>query len=146
MTEELKKQLMAAGLTKQQAASVTAETLVNLFMQEDGKTLIAEAKRQVNEMKNLISLLKIEYLSLQKKIQDISDTLLAISDAQKIHGEVTDAKAKNLIALYGALLTMNERCGSSGSDAVTNASYVTYAYLGGQAKRENTYYYEKPRE
>ena len=36
MTDELVRRLMAAGLTKQQANSVTAETLVNLFMNDDG--------------------------------------------------------------------------------------------------------------
>ena len=50
MTQELIKQLMEAGLTKQQATSVTAETLTNLYMNEDGKMLIAEARRQVIEM------------------------------------------------------------------------------------------------
>lgn len=30
--------------------------------------------------------------------------------------EVTEEKAKNLIALYGALLTMNEKCGAEGPE------------------------------
>ena len=73
----------------------------------------------------------------------MSDTLLALSEAQKEHGEVTEEKAKNLIALYGALLTMNEKCGADGPEAVNNASYVAYAYLGGQAKREQIFVIEK---
>ena len=47
MTEDLIRRLIAAGLSKQQASSVTAETLVNLFMPDDGKMLIREAKGQV---------------------------------------------------------------------------------------------------
>ena len=47
MTDEMIKRLIAAGLSKQQASSVTAETLVNLFMNDDGRTLIREAQRQV---------------------------------------------------------------------------------------------------
>lgn len=43
MTEDLIRRLMAVGLTKQQASSVTAETLVKLFMPNDGKVLIREA-------------------------------------------------------------------------------------------------------
>ena len=51
MTDDLIRQLMASGLSKQQASSVTAETLVRLFMKEDGKILIAEAQRQVPKCK-----------------------------------------------------------------------------------------------
>ena len=80
---------------------------------------------------------------LRKKIESASDTLLATSEAQNEHGEVTEEKTKNLIALYGALLTMNEKCGAEGPEAVNNASYVAYAYLGGQAKREQIFVTEK---
>ena len=57
----------------------------------------------------------------------------------KEHGSITDDRAKNVVALYGALLSMNERAGADPADAVRNAGYVVYAYLGGQAKREITY-------
>ena len=143
MTDELIKRLIAAGLNKQQATSVTAETLVKLFMPEDGKMLLEEARLQVTEMQRTVNQLKIEYGELKKKIESVSDTLLAISEAQKEHGEGTEEKAKNLIALYGALLTMNEKCGADGPEAVNNASYVAYAYLGGQAKREQIFVTEK---
>lgn len=39
---------------------------------------------------------------------------------------------------------MNERAGAKGADAVNNAGYVTYTYLGGQAKRD--IHYDKPRD
>lgn len=143
MTDELIRRLIAAGLNKQQATSVTAETLVILFMPEDGKMLLEEARRQVAEMQRTVNQLKMDYGELKKKIDSVSDTLLAISSAQKDYGEVTEEKAKNLIALYGALLTMNEKCGAEGPEAVNNASYVAYAYLGGQAKREQIFVTEK---
>lgn len=138
------RRLMAAGLSKQQASSVTAETLVNLFMPEDGKMLIAEAQRQVAEMRDTVNAIKRDYHILLQKINSVSDTILAITEAQKEHGEVTEDKAKNLIALYGALLSMNERSGANGPEAVTNASYVAYAYLGGQAKRDSHYNSDQP--
>lgn len=143
MTEELIRRLIAAGLNKQQATSVTAETLVKLFMPEDGKMLLEEARQQIAEMQRTVNQLKMDYGELKKKVESVSDTLLAISEAQKEHGEVTEEKAKNLIALYGALLTMNEKCGAEGPEAVNNASYVAYAYLGGQAKREQIFVTEK---
>ena len=139
MTDDLIKQCMAAGLNKQQASSVTAETLVRLFMKEDGKVLIKEAQRQVSEMQELVAGLKAEYYELKQKISAVSDSLLAITEAQKEHGEVTEGRAKNVVALYGALLSMNEHAGADPADAVRNAGYVVYAYLGGQAKREITY-------
>lgn len=143
MTDDLIKQLMAAGLNKQQASSVTAETLVRLFMKEDGKVLIKEAQRQVSEMQALVNQLKAEHNGLMQKIGSVSETLLAISEAQKEHGEITDEKAKNVVALYGALLAMNENAGADANDSVRNAGYVVYAYLGGQAKREITYMTER---
>ena len=136
MTDELVRQLMAAGLNKQQATSVTAETLVRLLMPEDGKALIAEAKRQVTEMQQLVDSLRSDYNSLQRKMQEVSDLLLAVKDAQSEYGAIGDEKAKNVVALYGALLSMNEKAGADASESVRNAGYIVYAYLGGQAKRE----------
>ena len=130
---------MAAGLTKQQASSVTAETLVNLFMQDDGKILIKEAQLQVSEMQKTVSDLKAEYKDLQQKIHSISETLLSVVEAQNEYGVVTDEKAKNVVALYAALLAMNENAGADPNDSVKNAGYILYAYLGGQAKREIIY-------
>ena len=139
MTDDLVRQLMAAGLSKQQASSVTAETLVRLFMKEDGKILIKEAQRQVTEMQALIDGLKAEYDGLMRQFHELSETLLSVTEAQKEHGSITDDRAKNVVALYGALLSMNERAGAEPADAVRNAGFVVYAYLGGQAKREITY-------
>ena len=107
MTEDLVKQLMAAGLSKQQASSVTAETLVRLFMKEDGKILIKEAQRQVTEMQALVDGLKAEYDGLLQQFRQLSETLLSVTEAQKEHGSITDDRAKNVVALYGALLSMN---------------------------------------
>ena len=139
MTEDLIKRLMLAGLTKQQATSTTANTLVRLFMPEDGKMLLQEAKQQVAEMQALVDRLKDEYTNLQGKLDSLSATLIAVSEAQEKHGSVTDEKARNIIALYGALLAMSQKAGADAEDAVRNVSYILYAYLGGQARRDITY-------
>ena len=139
MTEDLIKSLMLAGLTKQQATSTTANTLVRLFMPEDGKMLLQEARQQVAEMQALVDRLKDEYTNLQGKLDSLSATLIAVSEAQEQHGSVTDEKARNIIALYGALLAMSQKAGADAEDAVRNASYILYAYLGGQARRDITY-------
>ena len=139
MTDDLKERLMAAGLTKQQASSATAETLFRLFMNDDGKILIREARQQVSEMRELVLSLRHDYNSILEKMSTVSATILSITEAQSEYGTITDEKAKNVVALYAALLSMNEKAGADGSDAVRNASYVVYAYLGGQAKRQITF-------
>ena len=139
MTDDLIRRLIAAGLTKQQASSTTAETLVRLFMPEDGKMLIREAKQQVTEMQATVAALRSEYNDLTGKIKQLSDNVLAVIEAQKEFGSITDEKARNAVALYSALLGMNQRAGADGTEAVRNAGYVMYAYLGGQARRDITY-------
>lgn len=139
MTDDLIRRLIAAGLTKNQATSATAQTLVQLFMPEDGKMLIREAKQQVAEMQETVDSLRKEYDDLSAKIKQISDNVLAAIEAQKEFGSITDEKARNAVALYSALLGMNQRAGADGTEAVRNAGYVMYAYLGGQARREITY-------
>ena len=136
MTDDLIRQLISAGLNKHQATSVTAETLVRLFMKEDGKILIAEAERQVSEMKHIINDLRSDYDSLKSKISNLSDILIGVHDAEDKYGKITDERAQMVVALYGALLAMNEKAGADPSEAVRNTSYVVYAFLGGQAKRE----------
>ena len=64
---------------------------------------------------------------------------LAITEPQNEHRIITDDRAKNIVALYGALLSMNERTGAESANSARNAGYVVYTCLGGQAKREITY-------
>ena len=108
-------------------------------MPEDGKMLIREAKQQVAEMQATVAALRNEYNDLTTKIKQLSDNVLAAIEAQKEFGSITDEKARNAIALYSALLGMNQRVGADGTEAVRNAGYVMYAYLGGQARRDITY-------
>ena len=139
MTEELILQLIAAGLSKQQARSAVAEKITNYYMNDDGKILIAEAKRQVDEMRSVLDDLKRDYYELKQAMQTVSEAILGIREAQGQYGEVTDDKAKNVIALYAALLSMNQKAGASPSESIANAGYTMYAFLGGQARREINY-------
>lgn len=143
LSDELIRKLMLAGLTKQQATSVTAETITNLYMDEDSKILIDEAKHQVDEMQATLNALKTDYYALKGHIDAMSDNILAVIEAQKEFGTITDEKARNVIALYSAIMAMNEKRGVDPTEAVKNASFVLYAFLGGQAKREITYQSDK---
>ncbi len=138
MTEDLIRQLMAAGLTKQQATSVTTEKLIQIFMKEDGKILISEAKRQVDEMRSLLASLKEDYYDLKKELENVSKSILGVHEAQEQYGEITDEKAKDVVALYSALIAVSQKAGASASESVNAAGFTMYAFLGGQAKREIT--------
>ena len=93
MTEELILQLIAAGLSKQQARSAVAEKITNYYMNDDGKILIAEAKRQVDEMRSILDGLKHDYYELKQTMQNVSEAILGIREAQEQYGEITDDKA-----------------------------------------------------
>ncbi len=136
MSDEIVKQLISAGLTKQQATSVTAQTLVDVLQSEDSKMLVQETKRKVDEMVAMVEDAREKHMRLVGEISQLSQSLLAIGEAQDKYGEITDEKARICVAMYGALLTMNKRAGATGNDSVTNASFIMYAFLGGQAKRE----------
>ena len=139
MTNDMISRLIAAGLSKQQATSVTAEALVDLFMPDDGKILLREAQGRVKEMEATVASLRKDYYEMKKRIEGVSDTLLSITQAQEQYGTVTDPKAQNIIALYGALMTMNEKKGVPAADSAASIGYIMYAYLGGQAKRDVNY-------
>lgn len=129
MTEELIRQLIAAGLTKQQASSVTAETLTQLYMKDDGKILIAEAKRQVQEMKVVLNNLKHDYHELKKEMKKVSDTLLALTEAQDNYGEVTGEKAKNVMYQYKEIQDMSLAAIKKLNDAGIKCSVLTKGIL-----------------
>ena len=139
ISDDMVRQLMSAGLTKQQATSATAETLIDLFMDEGSRVLVMEARQQVAEMKKMLNSLKDEYRDLMKKMEEAAGILAAVSETQKEYGEITDEKAKTVVALYAALLSINDRIGANPTESVRNAGYVLYAFLGGQARRDITY-------
>lgn len=58
MTQELMDLLIAEGLTKAQASSVTAETVIKVCMPDDGKMLMKEAHHQVEKMQDMVQSLK----------------------------------------------------------------------------------------
>lgn len=139
ISKEMIEQLISHGLTKQQAESSTAKKIVDYLMPEDSKILVREAENQVAEMKQAVYEAKQEYSEIMQNINDVAGILIDVDKAQKEFGVITDEKAKNAISLYAALIRAGTCAGATATDAVTNAGYVTYAYLGGQARRTNAY-------
>lgn len=144
ISEELQQKLIEeVGLSKQQASSRTTELLVQYFMADDGKTLILEARQQVAEIRKEVTLLQRKCWQLrnemENEIESISDTVIAIKEAQEEYGCVTDDRAKNALALYAALFEISKKGGASTKNAIKSASRITCAHLGGQAKRDIHY-------
>ena len=108
-------------------------------MPDDGKILLKEAHGRVKEMETTVDSLRKDYYDLKKRIEGVSNMLLSITQAQEQYGAVTDPKAQNIVALYGVLMTMNEKKGVPAADSATSIGYIMYAYLGGQAKRDVNY-------
>ncbi len=139
MTKEMHDKLRAAGLNGSQINSKTADQVIQILMNDGEKALIREAENYVFEMREELGKIRRDYQKTQDKIGEMSETFYGVVEAEKEHGSVTEDRAKNVIALYGQLINMAIKAGASPGDAVSNAGYVLYAYLGGQAKREVTY-------
>ena len=90
-------------------------------------------------MNKTVQALQRDYNGLKSKLDAISSTLNSITEAQEKYGSVSDETARNVIALYASLLNMGIKAGADPAEAVSNAGYILYAYLGGQAKREVSY-------
>ena len=132
MTNDLKQLLLSKGLTKQQVNSVAVAICVEALTPNECSALVEESARQVKEMRMMLAELRNEYTNL-------ADTILEIQKAQTEFGAITDERGKNALALYASLLSLNQKAKISPELSAENIGYILYAYLGGQAKRENIY-------
>lgn len=101
--------------------------------------MLVDRRSQRDEMNKTVQALQRDYNGLKSKLDAISSTLNSITEAQEKYGSVSDETARNVIALYASLLNMGIKAGADPAEAVSNAGYILYAYLGGQAKREVSY-------
>lgn len=130
--EELRMFLRTKGLTNQQIDSSAVQKCIEALMPDECSLLVAEAERQVSEMKKML-------FDLQKQYRGLADTILEIRKAQIEYGSITDNRAQNALALYASLMAINQKVGVMPEQSSESVGYILYAYLGGQAKREITY-------
>ena len=137
LSNDTKEWLVAQGLTKQQADSITADVTVRAFLADnkDASLVLAEANAQVEMMRKIVNEAQAQLRNLKEELSATTDVILSIREAQEEHGAIADQRAKDALALYAALLNMNKKMGTNGLDAITPAGYMVYAYLGGQARR-----------
>ena len=139
-TTELNRKLIAAGLNSQQVASKTASVVVDVLAKDQG-LLLSEVKAQVEKAKN-------EAESVQYRVRQLYDRHTeAIEHADRLIeilakqndacSELSSNVAKDTLILFTSLLKV---CASYPNldmgQAIESVSYIMYAMLGGQAKRE----------
>ena len=138
-SEMLQRALKEQGLTSSQIASRAADAAVKVLMGDDGTLMIAETEARVKAMESVLITAKDMLDDMRRKATSLDSEVSGLKEmieAQKEHGGLTDERAKNTVSLYAQLIALGAAAKVSAEIAVTNAGYVTYAYLGGQAKRE----------
>ena len=139
-TTELNRKLIAAGLNSQQCNSKTAEVVVDVLAAEQG-LLLAEAKAQITKVENAVSnaLYRVSKLyDRHTEAIEHADKLIEVLEKQNnACDELSSDRAKDTLILFTSLLKIcafypNVDMGQ----AIESVSYIMYAMLGGQAKRE----------
>ncbi len=136
--DELVKILMQSGLTRQQASSAAAREVVKLFA-KDNDIGIEALNAQINELRNEISRYRLEMMSLKSASSKAEELIARIDEVNSISDDLSDERAKNALMLYSALIQVGVRKGADINKIIENAGYIVYAYLGGQAKREQAF-------
>lgn len=130
--------LVEAGLSKQQAESVTAKKMMEMFAKDSKigidvlNAMVQDLTRQVDDCK--------AYLSKAQKVNERAEELTEqIRSFHDITSEMTDDRAKNGIMLYSAIMQLSmSQCGAgigATEQILANAGYALHAYFGGQARR-----------
>ena len=136
--DEIVRILMQSGLTRQQAGSVAAKEVVKLFA-KDNNIGIEALNAQIDEMRKDIINYRMEIINLKSANNKAEELLSRIDAVNDLSDDLTDERAKNALLLYSALIQIGSKKGADIDKIIENAGYIVYAYLGGQAKREQTF-------
>lgn len=139
LDEKIIQTLVAAGLTEQQAKTKTAEVLLNMNTPDVMTVAVKNAEIQLANINEAAHKAMAKLDDIKYQTREMSEVIKGAVEAQDKYGEVTDEKAKTVIALYGALLEMGRKLGCDCDRNLESAGYIMYAFLGGQAKRDQRY-------
>lgn len=114
----------------------STEPLIDRVLTEEAKSEILRLRRKQDDADEWLKKKQDEYVGLEEMVKGTAATVRLIAEAQQENGTVSSERAKDTLALYGAILAMNQKIGCTPSENVTTTGYVMYAYLGGQAKRD----------
>lgn len=134
------------GLAPNQISSSVFQKIMAAHTDELNEMAILNAGAALDEMREAANNITQNATALrqriheyERKIETLGETLQPIIDAAQEYGSVTSEKARDALALYAALLKLNRATTTDGVKAVEGASYVVYAFLGGQATRSTVY-------
>lgn len=136
--DEIIRILMDSGLSRQQAQTSTASHIVDVFT-KDSEVGIDVLRAQVNSLKNEVYRCKEEIYRLNNASDKADAIIQSIEESTKLSDEIADEKAKNALMLYSAIIQIGINNGADINKNIENAGYILYAYLGGQAKREQRF-------
>lgn len=139
LDEKIIQTLVAAGLTEQQAKTKTAEVLLNMNTPDVMSVAVKNAEIELAKIRSDVNSARARLEEIRTQASEMSKTIQCVADAADKYGEITDERAKTVIALYGALLDMGEKLGCDCDRNLESAGYIMYAFLGGQAKRDQRY-------
>lgn len=147
---KLRALLLEKGLTNQQVNSPTAEKMVEIFgdgesnnafslLFDEFKAKTIELEEQRKDLEEKIFRTKVDTEKALKKqyenFKDLWSSLSSIAEAIDEYGPITDEKAKNVLTLMAAITRIGKDLGCDANKCMESASYIVYAYLGGQAAR-----------
>lgn len=105
----------------------------------NAEAMLADMREAANNITENATALRQRIHEYERKIETLGETLQPIIDAAQEYGSVISEKGRDALALYAALLKLNRATTTDGVKAVEGASYVVYAFLGGQATRSTVY-------
>lgn len=123
------------GMKQTSLNSKACDETIRILLEEAG--LVQIVREEVQRLARVND-------EMVKEMKSVSSVIKDVSDAQKDYGTVTDERAKNALALYCSIVSAScalkkdnnpFRDALDFNEIVKSAGYITYAYLGGQARR-----------
>lgn len=148
LTDEMKKELLEAGIHKNaiEHPNRTLQSVLRAHLPEKGELMLREAEAWLSQVEECAQDMREQAACTKRKCAEIQadvEMVKAFRESGEKFGTITDERARNALALFAQILSIAKGAGADAEDAVTNAGYAVYAYLGGQAKRETTYVVDK---
>ena len=131
MDSRIRQYLIDNGMRKQYVDGNVAERVVDLMI----RYMASGASGAID------SALEIKIKEKEKAVSNLDDAIKrkkdefgSIIEIEKEYDGVLSQKAKEVVAMYNALINIGDKKNADPDISVRNAGFVMYAYLGGKAK------------
>lgn len=131
MDSTIRQYLLDNGMRKQYVDGNVAERVVELMM----RYVSGGGVGSIDSLLELkIEQRKAEVAKLDEAIKSKQGELDSIIEIESEYKGLLSPKAKEVIAMYNALVNIGDKKNADPNSSVRNAGFVVYAYLGGKAK------------